>query len=108
VIKPEDLQIGSSELRNQHSPTSSTHKLLSPKTQYDDPIEQLEAALIGLFETNPDALFDKIEEAVMSSAFRYCHRNQVQTAKLLGISRNIVRARLLKIGEIKAESESIA
>ncbi|AXI02217.1 sigma-54 interaction domain-containing protein [Aquirhabdus parva] len=108
VIKPEDLQIGSSELRNQHSPTSSTHKLLSPKTQYDDPIEQLEAALIDLFETNPDALFDKIEEAVMSSAFRYCHRNQVQTAKLLGISRNIVRARLLKIGEIKAESESIA
>jgi hypothetical protein len=36
----------------------------------------------------------------MRTAFEYCHRNQLQTARLLGISRNIVRARLLQCGEL--------
>jgi transcriptional regulator with AAA-type ATPase domain len=35
-----------------------------------------------------------------SAAFRYCHKNQLQTARLLGVSRNVVRARLLEAGEL--------
>jgi sigma-54 dependent transcriptional regulator len=61
---------------------------------------QLEDALIALFEQNPARLFEHIEETVMRAAYRYCDLNQVQTARLLGISRNIVRARLIQIGEI--------
>ena len=33
----------------------------------------------------------------MRTAYRYCDRNQLQTARLLGISRNIVRARLIAV-----------
>jgi len=47
-------------------------------------------------------MFDRIEETVMRTAFEFCHRNQVQTAKLLGISRNIVRAHLIKSKDIAA------
>ncbi|MDD2544814.1 MAG: sigma 54-interacting transcriptional regulator [Burkholderiaceae bacterium] len=66
------------------------------------PLQALEAALRSLFEEEPDGLFDKIEEAVMRTAFDFCHRNQVQAAKLLGISRNVLRSRLIKRREISA------
>ena len=39
----------------------------------------------------------------MRTAFEYCHRNQLETARLLGISRNIVRARLLQCGELTSK-----
>jgi len=39
---------------------------------------------------------------VMRTAFEFCHRNQVQAAKLLGISRNVLRSRLIKNREISA------
>jgi DNA-binding protein Fis len=55
-----------------------------------------------LFNAPGPALFEQIEETVMRSAFDYCHRNQVQAARLLGISRNVLRARLIKSGEIDA------
>ena len=38
----------------------------------------------------------------MKTAFEFCHRNQVQAARLLGISRNILRARLIRGREISA------
>jgi sigma-54-specific transcriptional regulator len=68
-----------------------------PKAQRDS---ELEEALIALFERNAPNLFEHIEERVMRAAYRYCDKNQVQTARLLGISRNIVRARLIQFGDI--------
>ena len=62
----------------------------------------LEAALIELFERNLPNLYEHIEETVFRTAYRFCHGNQLQTGRLLNISRNIVRARLEKIGEIAA------
>jgi sigma-54-specific transcriptional regulator len=68
----------------------------------------LERALLGLFEAGTSDLFDRIEGEIVSAAYRFCHRNQVQTARLLGLSRNIVRARLIKIGELEGDSRSRA
>ncbi|KNX78385.1 Fis family transcriptional regulator [Pseudomonas sp. 250J] len=60
----------------------------------------LESALLALFEQNIPDLYEHIEETVFRAAYRYCHGNQLQTGRLLNISRNIVRARLEKIGEL--------
>jgi aliphatic sulfonates family ABC transporter substrate-binding protein len=60
----------------------------------------LEAALDALFEQNVPNLYEHIEAAVMRSAYRFCHNNQLQTARLLGVSRNVVRARLIQFGEL--------
>jgi hypothetical protein len=38
---------------------------------------------------------------VMRTAYSYCDRNQLETARLLGISRNVVRARLIQYGDLK-------
>jgi len=60
----------------------------------------LENALAALFEENLPALQQQIDQAVFRAAFRYCHGNQVQTARLLGVTRNVVRARLIEAGEL--------
>lgn len=62
--------------------------------------DSLESVLTALFDQNLPDLYDYIEESVFRTAYRYCHGNQLQTGRLLGISRNIVRARLEKIGEL--------
>ncbi|QSA96507.1 sigma-54-dependent Fis family transcriptional regulator [Methylococcus sp. EFPC2] len=54
----------------------------------------LETALRVLFDAAPPKLFEIIEETVIRSAYEYCDRNQVQTARLLDISRNILRHRM--------------
>jgi sigma-54-specific transcriptional regulator len=65
-----------------------------------DPAGALKRSLLALFDQNLPGLHAQIEETLMRTAFEYCHRNQLQTARLLGISRNIVRARLIQIGEL--------
>ncbi|VVN90758.1 sigma-54 interaction domain-containing protein [Pseudomonas fluorescens] len=64
----------------------------------------LETALNALFEQNIPDLYEHIEETIFRAAYRYCHGNQLQTGRLLNISRNIVRARLEKIGELGASA----
>ncbi len=61
----------------------------------------LDAALLALFEQNVPQLYEHVERALMRSAYHYCHENQLQTARLLGVSRNVVRARLIQYGELQ-------
>ncbi len=72
--------------------------------QEENPRALLQQALLKWFEIEhlqPNQLLDQqIEKTIMSIAYEYSHRNQIRTAKLLGISRNIVRARLVKHGLI--------
>ncbi|MDF3833335.1 sigma-54 dependent transcriptional regulator [Cupriavidus basilensis] len=65
--------------------------------------EGLEVALRNLFGKGEDKLFEQIEDAVMRVAFDFCYRNQIQAARLLGISRNVLRARLIRAKQISAQ-----
>jgi len=70
--------------------------------------DALEEALIALFEEDYPDLHAKLEHAIMRTAYRYCQNNQLQTARLLGISRNIVRARLIHYGELNPKTQAAA
>jgi sigma-54-specific transcriptional regulator len=61
-------------------------------------IKPLENALAGLYEQPSANLFETLEETIIRTAYAYCENNQVQTACLLGISRNILRHRLKRYG----------
>jgi aliphatic sulfonates family ABC transporter substrate-binding protein len=61
---------------------------------------ELERALLALFDEGRPHLHAHVEETLVRAAYRFCHRNQLQTARLLGVSRNVVRARLIQIGEL--------
>ncbi|MDD2723815.1 MAG: sigma-54 dependent transcriptional regulator [Methylovulum sp.] len=66
------------------------------------PLKPLEDALLALYEQPSDNLFEMIEEAIIRTAYAYCESNQVQTGRLLGISRNILRHRLKRFGYLVA------
>ena len=70
--------------------------------------DALEQALVALFEEDAPELYARLEHAIMRAAYRYCHNNQLQTARLLGISRNIVRARLIQYGELNPKTQQPA
>jgi DNA-binding NtrC family response regulator len=93
VLLADDLQLSSLGLQRRSAG-------IAPPEQA--PLEALETALSGLFQQQGDQLYERIEETVVRAAFEFCHRNQVQAARLLGISRNILRARLIKNGDIAA------
>jgi aliphatic sulfonates family ABC transporter substrate-binding protein len=89
-IQPDDLGLSSAEFA------------LARKERYRVSTENLlDAALAELFEQNLPNLHEHVESALIRRAYRYCHNNQLQTARLLGVSRNVVRARLIQFGEIQ-------
>jgi sigma-54-specific transcriptional regulator len=51
-----------------------------------------------LFEQPHPGLYEHVEEVLVKTAFAHCAENQVRTARLLGISRNILRAQLKRFG----------
>lgn len=91
VIQANDLRLSNLRLERQEES--------SPVV--DDSTEALLArAFQKLFEEQAGALHEKVEDALLRAAYRFCHYNQVHTAQLLGLSRNVIRARLIKIGEL--------
>ncbi|NWD75451.1 sigma-54-dependent Fis family transcriptional regulator [Pseudomonas gingeri] len=67
----------------------------------DDSAEAwLNRAFQKLFEEQAGSLHEKVEDALLRAAYRFSHYNQVHTASLLGLSRNVTRTRLIKIGEL--------
>jgi sigma-54 dependent transcriptional regulator len=62
--------------------------------------QSLDAAFQVLFEAETPALYDQVSTQLIRAALDYCEGNQVQTARLLGISRNVLRAHLGRMGVI--------
>ena len=99
-VQPEDLHLV--DMRN-HGARPPGSSLASGPSQSP---ASLEEALAKLFEQNLPNLYEQIEETVFREAYRFCHGNQLQTGRILGISRNIVRARLEKIGVLAQSPRS--
>ena len=55
-------------------------------------------SLRRLLQSDREALHHTVERLLLVTAFEHCDRNQVRTAKRLGLSRNIVRAQLKRHG----------
>lgn len=54
-----------------------------------------------LLEQDHASLYDHVNRKLVLQAFEYCHHNQVQTARALGISRNVLRTLLKQFGVIQ-------
>ena len=82
-LRPEDFKL-SGVRASENGPTIST--------------TSLESAIQRLCEQAPPKLFDIVEETVIRTAYAFCEGNQVQTANLLDISRNVLRHKLALYG----------
>jgi sigma-54-specific transcriptional regulator len=66
--------------------------------------ERLEALVGELIQADDPGLFDAVEETLVRAVFAHCHQNQVQSARVLGISRNILRTHLKRFGLIGCDA----
>jgi DNA-binding NtrC family response regulator len=98
VIERDDLRLSNMRIERQ----DDYH------TRVDDsPEALLDRAFQKLFAEQAGALHEKIEDALLRAAYRFCHYNQVHTAALLGLSRNVTRTRLIKIGELAVNKRRV-
>lgn len=74
---------------------------LNPETPPQPIIDpKLKQAFQDLFQHYHGEVYPQFEQQLLRVAYHYCHQNQVKTAALLGLSRNVVRARLIELGEL--------
>jgi DNA-binding NtrC family response regulator len=95
-IEAADLQFPALTRRQAESDAPAT--AAAPAATATAAPPSLEQALLELFQQAPPGLWQHIEETVFRTAYEYCEGNQVQTSRLLDLSRNIVRARTAQFG----------
>lgn len=106
LIVNSDGLIAASDLRlrgisQDHAATTLTtaagqHALASPPASTAR--EQLTDVFTQLYEAGGADLYERIERTLVESAYAFCQGNQVHTADLLGISRNVLRTQLKRFG----------
>ena len=98
TISVQDLRLSPSRVRRQETPGPSyAHS-------QDSTQDLLQRAFRRLFEEEPGALHETVEDSLLRAAYEFCHHNQVHTAKLLGLSRNVTRTRLIKLGALSVNT----
>ncbi|GAB7529841.1 sigma-54 dependent transcriptional regulator [Pseudomonas sp. 3A(2025)] len=90
LIEASDLRLSNLRLERHEAPARS-----------DESADSLLAQAFGkLFEQQAGALHEKVEDALIRAAYHFCHRNQVHTANMLGLTRHVTRSHLIRIGEL--------
>jgi sigma-54-specific transcriptional regulator len=77
---------------------------IEPAVEVGASVNALAPNLDRLFNDRPDQLMENIELLVVRRALEFCHGNQVHTAKLLGITRNVLRTYLKRFGLLGREA----
>jgi len=68
-----------------------------------EPLDCIERQLDRLFQNPPEDMYQALEAVIVRRAFSHCSSNQVHTAKLLGVSRSVVRTLLKRLGLMSNE-----
>jgi sigma-54-specific transcriptional regulator len=117
VIQANDLKLAGSLHRNicaakNAVPTSSRQPADIPQqsahavNDEENLLNRLEQLFGELIEAGEVSLFDSVEESLIRTAFAWYRKNQVQTAKALGISRNILRTHLKRLNLIGLDANA--
>jgi sigma-54-specific transcriptional regulator len=69
-----------------------------------DAFDAVGEGLRRLLQSDRESIHHTVERLLLVTAFEHCDRNQVRTAKRLGLSRNIVRAQLKRHGLLEPSS----
>jgi aliphatic sulfonates family ABC transporter substrate-binding protein len=93
-LEASDLQLSPSSVRRSEPAPSATSGTDTAS------LAKLEHVLLELLEQKLPHLHERVEATLLGATYRYCGRNQLETARLLGMSRNVVRARLIEFGEL--------
>jgi transcriptional regulator with PAS, ATPase and Fis domain len=86
-IRPEHLRIQGVRASLSTSPPPAT-------TGFSPSLDHVADALRKCFEAPGNSLFNDVERRLVQDAYLYCGSNQMRTAELLGVTRNVVRTLL--------------
>jgi sigma-54-specific transcriptional regulator len=90
-IRADDLKLVGALHRN---------RVISTEQVMENLYRRLEGLFGELIDADDPGLFDSVEESLVRTVFARCSHNQVHSAKILGISRNILRTQLKRFGLI--------
>jgi len=93
VLEADDLRLPQPEIR---SVTEAEGRQVEGTTA--DVFDVVGEGLRRLLRSDRPSIHQAVERLLLVTAFEHCDRNQVRTAKRLGLSRNIVRAQLKRHG----------
>lgn len=97
-IRPDDLQLARLDSLSAPAATEAVPVALPPMAPSTG-LALLEQAFDALCaEEGREGLFEEIETAILRFAYARSQDNQVHTARLLGLSRSVTRARLIRAG----------
>jgi aliphatic sulfonates family ABC transporter substrate-binding protein len=96
-LRAEDFELGPATRLGQ----SGACGRAEPSPREQTLLEKLEDAIVELLEQGHSDLFRTVEATLLSTAYHYCEENQLETSRRLGLSRHVVRARLIEHGELK-------
>jgi sigma-54 dependent transcriptional regulator len=94
ALEAEDLRVPQADAEHvEPSNDGDDHAVVS-----GDEFDVVGAGLRRLLQSDRESIHHSVERLLLMTAFEHCDRNQVRTAKRLGLSRNIVRAQLKRHG----------
>ncbi len=98
-LRPRDLNLPSIQLASSASSVGTSFEDGFNKASHN--VCTLDKALGEIIQQEPEKLYDTVNRKLVLGAYAYCRQNQVQTARVLGISRNILRTLLKQFGVIQ-------
>ena len=98
LVVAQSAEILAQDLPPVRRPARVPNELVTSTPSNADPRALLRASLDRFFDARPRQLWKEIEAEVIRSAFEHESGNQLRTARLLGVGRNVVRARLQALG----------
>jgi DNA-binding NtrC family response regulator len=78
------------------TPAEALQDNVAPEDQ--EPLDAIATQVRRCFDTPGESLFDDLERLIVTEAYQRCGGNQVQSALLLGITRNVLRTLLKRHG----------
>jgi sigma-54 dependent transcriptional regulator len=102
-IAEDDLKLAGKLHRRKVASQECVALTAAPEPERPSARERLTALVSELIDNAEPDLFDSVEDVLLRTAFSRCQQNQVRTAKVLGISRNILRTLLKRAGLVGAE-----
>jgi sigma-54-specific transcriptional regulator len=106
LIVSRDGKLHASDLRlhGRAAPVFNNARNYARLAREEDSASLLSEALQVLLDEAPPDLYTQVEETLIRRAFEHCDGNQVRTARVLGISRNVLRAQLKRFGLLATAS----
>jgi len=107
-LRPRDLNLPAIQLVSENAASRSASATSTRSTTNADGFNNpsyeectLDKALTEIIQQEPEHLYETVNRKLVLTAYAHCRNNQVQTARVLGISRNILRTLLKQFGVIQ-------